>query len=112
MPKPRKIHGTVNVSQGDRSRCQSMSHKINATAKSDALIASVSIVRPLLMSSTVVNQEIAAIMDAPPQKLPLTSPTMGSAPTRTEMAEEKRAVHSLRAPKKRSADGPSQLISG
>src|SRR5262249_25146226 len=110
--RPRPVHGTVNPSLGQRRCCQKIRQKINAIAKNEALRASVSIVRPLLISSSVVSQATAAIVDPTAPKLRRPNVARTSATIRTEIADGKRAIHSLRIPETRKDAARSQLING
>src|SRR5262249_18415992 len=111
-PSPRNIHGTVNVTHEERSCCQKVSHKSNTNAKTEALIASVSMVRPWTMTSRVVNQQTAAMVAPVVPRLIRPMVAIASRASRTGIVDGKRALHSLRIPKTRKDPATSQLIKG
>src|SRR5262249_32028049 len=111
-PKPRKIQGIVNVSHGDRPRCQKVSQRMSASAKNAALIASVSITRPLSITSNIVNQEPAAIVEPAAPRTSRVNEINRSATIRTGTADGRRAAHSFRIPNARNDAATSQLIKG
>src|SRR5881392_1249362 len=102
----------MKVSQGERFCSQNTNQRIRAKAKSEQLIASISIIRPFSISPRFVSQQSAAMKE--PIGPRLLRPSVGRvrAAAKVNKADGRREVHSLRIPESLNEAATSQLING